>query len=309
LDDLACLTTRARIAAHSADPSLASDDPCARSLDDMVADIARDTMKAGALPKIVNHIRDYHLSLDKRLNGDVAANDCHPEDRSRTRARMVSRIGIGAEERAVTDHASTRTALDLARGETSGEIAEALMAATIKIMRVHGKDDPEKIAVMAAGFALAIAEIERTISPKFGPLVEHLQERRNAREGRTHQCRASRRPSITSSSSTAASRHGGFADLLAARTYAHDQNLAGWDIWHGNARIEQHDPLRRDPARQADPADLRREGQRCTDLAQLITEPRLRSRLAAMAITYFQMACELERTYALMDSEPEPQPL
>jgi hypothetical protein len=43
-----------------------------RSLDDMVADIARDTMKASALPKIVNHIRDYHLSLDKRLNGDVA---------------------------------------------------------------------------------------------------------------------------------------------------------------------------------------------------------------------------------------------
>lgn len=99
--------------------------------------------------------------------------------------------------------------------------------------------------------------------------------------------------------------HGGFADLLAARTYAHDQNLAGWDIFHGNNRIEQHDPARYDPPRRADPADLRREGFRCAERAELFTEPRLRSQLAAMAVTYFHIACELERTYALMDSAPE----
>jgi hypothetical protein len=102
--------------------------------------------------------------------------------------------------------------------------------------------------------------------------------------------------------------HGAFVDLAGARKYARDENFAGWDIFKGNTRIEKHDPLSPDPPRRADAADLRLEGHRCTALADRTVEPRLRSQIAAMAINYFHLACEVERAYGMLDSGPEPEP-
>jgi hypothetical protein len=36
--------------------------------------------------------------------------------------------------------------------------------------------------------------------------------------------------------------HGGFRSLEAARQYAREEDLIAWDIFHGNARVEYHDP-------------------------------------------------------------------
>jgi hypothetical protein len=36
--------------------------------------------------------------------------------------------------------------------------------------------------------------------------------------------------------------HGGFRSLEAARQYAREESLTAWDIFHGNARVEYHDP-------------------------------------------------------------------
>ena len=36
--------------------------------------------------------------------------------------------------------------------------------------------------------------------------------------------------------------HGGFETLSAARQCAHDKGLPAWDIFHGNVRVEYHDP-------------------------------------------------------------------
>jgi hypothetical protein len=41
--------------------------------------------------------------------------------------------------------------------------------------------------------------------------------------------------------STGAS-HGGFETLTGARQYAGDKSLLAWDIFHGNVRVEYHDP-------------------------------------------------------------------
>jgi hypothetical protein len=36
--------------------------------------------------------------------------------------------------------------------------------------------------------------------------------------------------------------HGGFATLSGARQFAREEGLPAWDIFHGNDRIEYHDP-------------------------------------------------------------------
>jgi hypothetical protein len=36
--------------------------------------------------------------------------------------------------------------------------------------------------------------------------------------------------------------YGGFESLEAARIIARERGLASWQIFHGNARIEHHDP-------------------------------------------------------------------
>jgi len=36
--------------------------------------------------------------------------------------------------------------------------------------------------------------------------------------------------------------HGGFVSLEAARTIARERGLTSWQIFHGNTRIEHHDP-------------------------------------------------------------------
>ena len=35
---------------------------------------------------------------------------------------------------------------------------------------------------------------------------------------------------------------GGFRSLEAARQYAREERLIAWDIFHGNVRVEYHDP-------------------------------------------------------------------
>jgi len=36
--------------------------------------------------------------------------------------------------------------------------------------------------------------------------------------------------------------HGGFRSLEATRQYAREEGLIAWDIFHGNVRVEHHDP-------------------------------------------------------------------
>jgi hypothetical protein len=36
--------------------------------------------------------------------------------------------------------------------------------------------------------------------------------------------------------------HGGFASLEAARLVARENSLRAWQIFHGNRRVEHHDP-------------------------------------------------------------------
>jgi hypothetical protein len=36
--------------------------------------------------------------------------------------------------------------------------------------------------------------------------------------------------------------HGGFEALSGARQFAHEKRLPAWDIFHGNLRVEYHDP-------------------------------------------------------------------
>jgi hypothetical protein len=68
---------------------------------------------------------------------------------------------------------------------------------------------------MAAGFAMAIAEIERTISPKFGPLVEHLlkQAQAHVKGGQPMPRKPPTEYHVIELYSGIS--HGGFADLLA----------------------------------------------------------------------------------------------
>jgi hypothetical protein len=40
--------------------------------------------------------------------------------------------------------------------------------------------------------------------------------------------------------------HGGFVSLAGARQFARQEALSGWDIFHGNDRIEYHDPADRE---------------------------------------------------------------
>ena len=37
--------------------------------------------------------------------------------------------------------------------------------------------------------------------------------------------------------------HGGFKTLTGARQHAREKDLPAWDIFHGNVRVEYHDPL------------------------------------------------------------------
>jgi hypothetical protein len=36
--------------------------------------------------------------------------------------------------------------------------------------------------------------------------------------------------------------HGGFETLTGARQYAGEKSLLAWDIFHGNVRVEYHEP-------------------------------------------------------------------
>jgi hypothetical protein len=40
--------------------------------------------------------------------------------------------------------------------------------------------------------------------------------------------------------------HGGFVSLAGARQFARQEGLSGWDIFHGNDRVEYHDPNNRE---------------------------------------------------------------
>ena len=40
----------------------------------------------------------------------------------------------------------------------------------------------------------------------------------------------------------AGTSHGGFQTLAGARQFAREEGLRAWDIFHGNDRIEYHDP-------------------------------------------------------------------
>jgi hypothetical protein len=41
--------------------------------------------------------------------------------------------------------------------------------------------------------------------------------------------------------------HGGFASLEVAREYARQEGMLAWEIFHGNVRVEHHDPRETDP--------------------------------------------------------------
>lgn len=55
---------------------------------------------------------------------------------------------------------------EIARGEAAQEVASAIIFAAGEVMRRHG-DDPESIAILAAGFCLAIDGIAESINPTF----------------------------------------------------------------------------------------------------------------------------------------------
>jgi hypothetical protein len=46
---------------------------------------------------------------------------------------------------------------------------------------------------------------------------------------------------------TTGASHGGFASLTGARQHARENGLPAWDIFHGNVRVEYHDPREVDP--------------------------------------------------------------
>jgi hypothetical protein len=46
---------------------------------------------------------------------------------------------------------------------------------------------------------------------------------------------------------TAGLSHGGFDSLAGARQRAREKGLLAWDIFHGNVRVEYHDPREVDP--------------------------------------------------------------
>ena len=50
-----------------------------------------------------------------------------------------------------------------------------------------------------------------------------------------------KRANITLSITTGIS-HGGFETLFGARQCAREKTLPAWDIFHGNLRVEYHDP-------------------------------------------------------------------
>jgi hypothetical protein len=41
---------------------------------------------------------------------------------------------------------------------------------------------------------------------------------------------------------TVGESHGGFVSLEAARLEARELRLAAWEVFHGNLRVERHDP-------------------------------------------------------------------
>jgi hypothetical protein len=49
---------------------------------------------------------------------------------------------------------------------------------------------------------------------------------------------------------TTGASHGGFESLTGARQHARDEGLPAWDIFHGNVRVEYHDPREVDPVHQ-----------------------------------------------------------
>jgi len=50
--------------------------------------------------------------------------------------------------------------------------------------------------------------------------------------------------------------HGGFETLSGARQFAREECLQAWDIFHGDVRIEYHDPHEREGADVKTIADL-----------------------------------------------------
>jgi hypothetical protein len=95
--------------------------------------------------------------------------------------------------------------------------------------------------------------------------------------------------------------HGGFTSLKGARQFAREEAMEAWDIFRGNAPVERHDPCAAPRERIADPVDLRTLANRCIAVARR-SEPRLADRLSALALTYIQLACELERNLAIRDA-------
>jgi hypothetical protein len=50
--------------------------------------------------------------------------------------------------------------------------------------------------------------------------------------------------------------HGGFETLAGARQFARQEALSAWDIFHGNDRIEYHDPDDREGSERKAQQDL-----------------------------------------------------
>jgi hypothetical protein len=50
------------------------------------------------------------------------------------------------------------------------DVASALLRAAGEVMTVHG-NDPNSLAIVSAGFAMAITEIEKNIDPSFRKVV------------------------------------------------------------------------------------------------------------------------------------------
>lgn len=63
------------------------------------------------------------------------------------------------------------------RGEASGQVCRNLLSAACDALDVHG-DDPDSLAILAAGFGAAIHEIDHSVAPGFRRTVADLLTRK-----------------------------------------------------------------------------------------------------------------------------------
>jgi hypothetical protein len=56
--------------------------------------------------------------------------------------------------------------LELAQGQATMDVMSAILISTGEAMIIHG-NDPDSLAILSAGFCLAIEEISKSIDPTF----------------------------------------------------------------------------------------------------------------------------------------------